>query len=131
VTTAARSLVFLRRLGFVAAVVEAWLPYANVRRDLFGFADVLAFHPRDRLFLLVQVTTADHVAGRLAKAKGRPELAAWLKAGGRFQVHGWQQRSGRWQVRQVEVRGEDLADVMLSAPKPRRARKGERQRELF
>jgi hypothetical protein len=60
----------------------------QLRQDLFGFADVLAFHPRDRLCLLVQVTTADHVTHRLAKAEGCPQLAAWLKAGGRFEVHG-------------------------------------------
>jgi hypothetical protein len=101
------------------------------RRDLFGFADVLAVHPRDGLFLLVQVTTAMHLAGRLAKARRRPELAAWLRAGGRFEVHGWEQRAGRWELRCVEVRGEDLADVVLSAPRRRRPRKGERQRGLF
>ena len=75
-TPTGRSLVYLRRLGFTAAVVERWLPRVQLRQDLFGVADVLAFHPRDRLFLLVQVTTAGHVAHRLAKAKGRPELAA-------------------------------------------------------
>jgi hypothetical protein len=124
-------LTYLRRAGFLVAVVESWVPHANVRRDLWSFADVLAVHPRDSLFMLVQVTTAGHVAHRLAKAKGRPELAAWLKAGGRFEVHGWAQRNGRWQLRRVEVRGDDLATVVLSAPWPRRARKGERQRELF
>jgi hypothetical protein len=67
------------------------------------------------------------VSNRLAKAKGRPELAAWLRAGGRFEVHGWRLRAGRWVIRRVEVRGEDLADVVLCAPRPRRARKGERQ----
>jgi hypothetical protein len=126
-----RSLSFLRHAGFLAAVVESWVPHANLRRDLFGFADVLAFHPRDRLFLLVQVTTAAHLAHRLAKAKRRPELVAWLRAGGRFEVHGWVQRGGRWEFRRVEVRGEDLADVVLCAPGRRRLRKGERQRGLF
>jgi hypothetical protein len=124
-------LALLRRAGYLAAVVESWIPRANVRRDLFGFADVLAVHPRDRLFLLVQVTTAGHLAHRLAKAKIRPELAVWLRAGGGFEVHGWVQRGGRWRLRRVEVRGQDLADVLLSAPRPRRARKGQRQRELF
>jgi hypothetical protein len=132
VTTVARTLIWLRQRGYVAAVVERWLPRVQRRQDLFGFADVLGFHPRDRLFLLVQVTTADHLAHWLAKAQGRPELAAWLRAGGGFVVHSWSRRkNGNWEVKQVELRGEDLVDVGVSAPRPRRGRKGERQRELF
>jgi hypothetical protein len=120
----------LRDDGYLAAVVERWLPHANLRRDLFGFADVLAVHPGRQNFLLVQATTADHVSARLKKATACPELAAWLRAGGKFEVHGWQDRAGRWQLRRVEVRGEELADVVLSAPRPCRIRKGERQRLL-
>jgi hypothetical protein len=130
-TPTARTLTYLRRAGYLAAVVEAWIPRIDRRRDLFGFADVLACHPRDGLFLLVQVTTGGHLAHRLKKAKRRPELALWLKAGGRVEVHGWIRRGGRWSVRRVEVCRQDLAGVVLSAPRPRRARRGERQRELF
>jgi hypothetical protein len=131
-TLTGRTLVHLRRLGFLAAVVECWLPRVNRRRDLFGFADALAVHPQDRLFLLVQATTAGHVAARLAKARGRPELAAWLKAGGAFEVWGWCRRGGRWHVRRVAVHDADLAAVEVQAlPRRRRRRKGERQRGLF
>ena len=129
-TPAARTLTYLRRLGFVVDVCERWLPRVNRRRDLFGFADVLAVHARDRLFLLVQSTTAGHVAHRLQKAKGRPELLAWLKAGGGFEVHGWDKREGRWTCRRVAVRADDLATVALTRPR-RRKRKGERQPLLF
>jgi hypothetical protein len=131
-TPTVRSLAYLRREGFLAAVVESWIPHANLRRDLFGFADVLAVHPRDRRFLLVQATTVDHLAGRLAKARGRPELAAWLRAGGAFELHGWALRAGRWYCKRVAVRAEDLAAVVLTAaPRRRRRRKGERQGLLF
>lgn len=125
----ARTLTFLRRAGYLAVVVESWIPHVNRRRDLFGCADVLAVHPRDGIFLLVQVTTAAHLAHRLAKAKRRPELALWLRAGGKFECHGWFCQGGGWHVRRVEVRGEDLAAVVLAAP--RRAKRGERQKELF
>jgi hypothetical protein len=130
-TPTARSLAWLRRAGYLAAVVERWIPRAGLRSDLWHFADVLACHPRDRLFLLVQATSADHLAHRLRKARARPELALWLKAGGRFEVWGWFKRAGRWAVKRVAVRAQDLADVVLSAPRRRRPRKGERQRELF
>jgi hypothetical protein len=128
VTPTARSLAYLRQRGYLAAVVEHWLPRLKIRRDLFGFGDLLAVHPRDRLIVLVQVTTADHIAHRLAKARARPELAAWLKAGGRFEVHGWAKRGGKWAVRIVNVAGEDLEPVDLT-PRPRRGRG--RQRGLF
>ncbi len=130
-TPTARSLRELRALGYIADVVERWLPHTRLRRDCFGFADILAAHPRDAIFMLVQVTTGAHVSHRLRKAQQRPELLAWLKAGGLFEVHGWQRRAGRWQCRRVSVRPEDLAGVCLDRPRHRRRSKGERQAELF
>jgi hypothetical protein len=70
--------------------------------------------------LIVQGTTIDHVAGRLAKARARPELAGWLQVRGAFEVHGWTRRGGRWYCKRVTVRPEDLAGVVITAP-PRRA----------
>ena len=128
----ARTLDLLRREGFIAAVVEKWLPRVNLRQDVWGFGDVLAANPVNRVVLLIQATTADNVAHRLAKAKGKPELAAWLRSGGRFEVHGWALRGGRWHVRRVAVQAEDLAGIVVAElPRRRRLRKGERQRELF
>src|SRR5262245_13988782 len=101
-TPTARSLALLRRSGFTADVVERWLriPGKNVRRDLFGFADLLAVHPGDRVFLLVQCTgdTGGNVAARVKKATGRRELLDWLRAGGRFEVWGWSRRGKHWHV---------------------------------
>jgi hypothetical protein len=129
-TPTARTLALLRRSGYTAAVVECWIPGANVRRDLFGFADVLAVAVhREPRFLLVQCTTSGHVAGRLAKAKGRSELRTWLSAGGAFEVWGWAKRGRTWTVRRVAVQGIDLANVLVDVV-PRRRRRP-RQPELF
>ena len=127
----ARTLAYLRRQGFVAAPVERWLPQVQKKRDLFGLADVFAFHPRDRVFLLVQATTIPHIDDRLARCKARSELAAWLKAGGVFEVHGWALREGRWTLKRVQVCPGDPEPVVLQAPRPRRSQMGERQRSLF
>jgi hypothetical protein len=70
----------------LAAVVERWIPRANVRKDFFGIGDVLAVHPRERAIVLVQATAAAHLAHRLAKARARPELALWLTPGGCIEV---------------------------------------------
>jgi hypothetical protein len=128
-TPTALSLQLLRREGFMADVVERLLPHARVRKDLFGFGDVLAVMPGEAL-LAVQATSGSNVAARLAKAKALPALRIWL--GHRFGVWGWQLRSGRWTVRRVAFRAEDLVPVELTPrPRPRRATWGERQGSLF
>jgi hypothetical protein len=119
VTPTARSLKLLRDTGHVAGVVERWLPHANKRSDLFGFGDILAVHRVEPGVLLVQSTTLGNIAARVAKAKARPELAVWLRSG-RFECWGWYLRNGRWQVKRVEVRGADLAGVVLEGPRRRR-----------
>ncbi len=114
-TPTARSLKLLRDTGHIAGVVERWLPRVNRRSDLFGFADLLAVHRVEPGVLLVQATTLANVSARIRKAKGKPELAVWLRAGQRFEVWGWYQRNGRWNVKRVELRGNDLAGVVLEA----------------
>jgi hypothetical protein len=127
----AHTLARLRDLGFIADVVERWLPRANRKRDLFGLADVLAVHPRDRLVLLVQATTLAHVADRLERVRSRPEAALLLRAGVGIEVWGWYERGGRWRPRRVAVRAADLRPVLLDPRPRRRGRKGERQGLLF
>jgi hypothetical protein len=40
-STTARTLTYLRRLGFTVHVVERWLSRADVRHDLFGIGDII------------------------------------------------------------------------------------------
>lgn len=82
-TPTALTLRHLRDSGYLAAVVEQWIPKIERRRDLFGIGDVLGIHSHRRpAFLLVQCTSIDHVGDRLTKAKSRPALRTWLNAGG-------------------------------------------------
>jgi hypothetical protein len=123
------SLQALRRSGFTADVVERFLPRISRRRDLFGCIDIIAVDRREPGILGIQATSLPHVAERLAKARSKPELTAWLKAGGRFEVWGWYKRAGAWRVKVLAVRLEDLRAITLQAP----ARRGRRSRqpELF
>jgi hypothetical protein len=107
----ARTLTLLRRLGFIADVVERWLPHVDRRHDLFHFGDVLAAHPRDRVILIVQCTTRQHLGDR-------------LKAGGAFEVWGWAQRGGQWIVKRVAVEADSLQPVLLQVP-PRKRREAQ------
>ncbi|MFL5330720.1 MAG: hypothetical protein ACJ8C4_17610 [Gemmataceae bacterium] len=120
-TPTARTLELLRRSGYTAAVVESWLPRVNRRRDLFGFADVIAVTGhRKPSFLLVQVTVIGHITNRLTKAKSKPALRTWLAAGGAFEVWGWVGRGGRWQVKRVRVESADLTTTVIEGPTRRR-----------
>jgi hypothetical protein len=122
-----RTLTFLRRQGYLADVVERFIPDLQHKKDLFGVADVLAIHPRDRLVLLVQATTRAHLADRSKRIQARPESAQLLRAGVRVEIWGWGQRDGHWQVLRVPITLEALAGVLVMPTRKRR----EHQRTLF
>jgi len=128
-TPTARSLAWLRQRGYLAGVVESWVPGANVRRDLFAFADILAAKAGEPV-LLVQTTSASNVAARLRKIQETPAAALWLQVG-RIEIHGWALRGGRWQARVLEVKAGDLQPLELLALPRRRGGRGTRQRTLF
>jgi hypothetical protein len=121
----------LRRDGYAVAVAERWIPQAGIRKDLFGFADIVAIKAGEPI-LAVQATSADNVAARLTKARSLPELRTWLQAGGRFEVWGWRKIGERWHCRKVAAQAADLASIEVQAlPRRRRLRRRERQRGLF
>lgn len=84
----------------VVEVVETFPKHAKVRRDLFGFIDILALRPGQTL--AVQTTTASNMAARVTKIREHPNLAAVKAAGWYVQVDGWRMKDGRW-VRRVQV----------------------------
>lgn len=91
-----RSLAHCRKLSLPAYVTEQWIPRANVRRDAFGFGDILVI---DGLpgSLLVQACAGSSVAKRRTKILEQcaDNAQAWLKAGNRISVWGWAQRTHR------------------------------------
>ena len=109
----------LRRQGFVAHVVERWIAQVGRKRNLFGIADVFGFHPRDRVLLLVQATSIDHVAGRLARCRQRAELAQGLRAGGVFEVWGWARRvqARNWAGRSSRRPNRARSPIILPSPR--------------
>jgi hypothetical protein len=97
-----RSLALMRERGFHAEVVERWIPGANIRRDLFGFIDILCISDSGDV-VGVQSTSDSNVAARVAKIAEAPLLGLVRKANIRLIVQGWSKRKGRWQVREVDV----------------------------
>jgi hypothetical protein len=87
-----RSLKDLRKRGFVAAVVERWNSFAHIRQDLFGWMDIIAYHPEKKITLGVQTTTRANLVARKLKVLENQHAATWLAAGNKIEVHGWAKR---------------------------------------
>ena len=96
-----RTLKRLRDQGYLADVVEKWIPGANIRRDLFGFIDVLAI--KGGFVLAVQATSYSNVPARVNKISDHENLPFVRAAGWTIEVWGWHKVKNRWQVRIVDV----------------------------
>lgn len=97
----ARSLKELRRRGLLADVVERWIPGANIRKDLYGFIDILAIG--DGRIVGVQATSSSNMASRIAKIADHANLMAVRGAGIEIWVHGWRKNAaGHWVLREVD-----------------------------
>lgn len=97
-----RSLADLRKNGWIAEVVERWVPGANVRKDLFGFVDIVAVREGEKP-LLVQTTSRSNTSARLKKILASEVLKVLLGTF-RIEVHGWAKNSkGRWEVKVIDV----------------------------
>lgn len=87
----------------------------TTRKDLFGFADLIALDKSGGPPILIQVTSRSNVSARIKKirtegtGKGQHavELAEiaewWLRAGGRIFVEGWEKKGNRWGCREEEI----------------------------
>ena len=115
------SLALLRKNGWIACVVEKWIDQAGIRKDAFGFGDILAASPRERRTMLVQTTSLPNVPARVKKIQGIPEAGAWLASGSEIEVHGWTLLAGVWRVKRVQLVGADMRPV-VTVKVPRRTR---------
>jgi hypothetical protein len=88
------SLKKLRADGYIAEVVEKWIPGANIRKDLFGFIDIVAI--RDGETLGVQTTSKSNMSARIRKIEDSDFISAIRKANWTIKVHGWHKADNRW-----------------------------------
>ena len=84
-----RSVALLREQGYMVDIVEHFNAYAKVRKDMFGWADLVALHPLKRGVLAVQTTTGSNVAARVTKASEMASFKLWIAAGNPVEFHGW------------------------------------------
>ena len=111
------SLIELRKQGWLTQVVERWVPGANIRRDLFGFIDIIAI--KGKCTLAIQTTSSSNVSKHMQKMLDSPALSQVIEAGWRVELHGWRKvklkRGGaksvyRCRVMRVEVAESDATN---------------------
>ena len=99
-TPTQRTLKKLRDDGWMAEVVERWVPGANIRKDLFGWIDIMAL--RDGQTLAVQCTSYSNMSARVKKIEESETIAEVRKAGWSVWVIGWRKVNNRWAERTVD-----------------------------
>lgn len=105
-----RSLKHLREAGWHPEIVEHFNNFTKRRKDLFGFADLLAIKEGE-IPLLVQVTSGSATSARIKKILNEPRAELALRAGFRIEVHGWRKlksNRGRWTIKMAEVTLQDF-----------------------
>lgn len=93
----------LTNRGYIVASVERWVPFACVRQDLFGFADLLAFSPSQPEILLVQTTTKGNMSARKRKIEANEIAPLWLNAGHKIEIQGWHKEGNRWKADYIHL----------------------------
>lgn len=88
------TLKLLREDGWTVEVVEKWIPGANIRKDLFGFIDLVAL--KDDQTLGVQATSYSNISARVKKIESAELLSAVRKASWQVWVIGWRKQNNRW-----------------------------------
>jgi hypothetical protein len=96
-----RSLAYLREQGYYVEIVEKWNHFTKQRKDLWGWADLLAIRKGE--VLAVQVT-ASAVSTRIKKIMASDTLALVREAGIRIEVHGWRKNvKGKYVMRIEDI----------------------------
>ncbi|MFZ4600005.1 MAG: hypothetical protein ACOYNN_15310 [Terrimicrobiaceae bacterium] len=96
-----RSLAHLRESGYHVEIVEKWNSFTKQRKDLWGWADLLAIRKGE--VLAVQVT-ASAVSDRIKKIMDSETLSLVRDAGIRIEVHGHRKNSkGKYVMRVVDL----------------------------
>lgn len=97
-----RSLKHYRDRGYLADIVERWIPQARIRKDLFGILDIVAVGNGETVG--VQTTSASNMSARVKKIADSEAIYELREAGWTVVVQGWRKNSkGRWVVREVDV----------------------------
>jgi len=82
-----RSLDKFRKEGYLVEITEHWVPQAGIRKDLWGFCDLLAVKGTE--IIAIQVTSATNINARVYKIMGNKNFLTIKKSGIKILVQGW------------------------------------------
>ncbi len=84
-----RTLKYFRDKGYGnIAITEHWNPFAKIRQDLFGIADLVILEPEKERIIGVQCSTKSNHAARVKKILASKYILDWVKCAS-FQVITW------------------------------------------
>ena len=95
------TLKLLREEGWTVEVVERWVPGANIRKDLFGFIDLVAL--KGDMTLGVQATSYSNMNARIKKIESAELLFQVRRASWHLWVIGWRKQNNRWTHKVVDL----------------------------
>jgi hypothetical protein len=100
-----RTLKKLRDAGYLCAIVEKTIPKCFIKKDLYGFIDILGIMGNKTL--AVQTTSNDNATAREQKIRSNENYARVKEAGWSIEVHGWRKlKKGKrylWECRVIEL----------------------------
>lgn len=129
----------LKKMGFVAQVVERRLPGCFITQDLFGCIDIIALRAgigilgiqatggdggnhaarRNKALGTAPVIEKPAAAGKRKRAPVRPKLREWLEAGGRFEIWSYRKAGAQGKRKLYALRREELTlDDLPAEPPP-------------
>lgn len=95
------TLKLLRDEGWTVEVVERWILGANIRKDLFGFIDLVAL--KGDMTLGVQATSYSNMGARIKKIENAELLSQVRRASWHLWVIGWRKQNNRWTHKIVDL----------------------------
>lgn len=103
-----RSLKHLRDQGYIAEVVEKWLPFfggkkdgkgpPGHRKDLFGVIDILAIHKVSGHVVAAQSTSKGQINPHLKKIEASEHIDTLRLTDWQLVVHGWHKPGHRYEL---------------------------------
>ena len=95
----------MRKRGYRAEVTERWIPGANIRKDLYGFVDVLCVGLGDTI--AIQSTSLPNISTRCRKITEdcSEQLRDIRDSGWTVLVHGWKKNDdrNRWELTELDI----------------------------
>jgi len=95
------SLKWMRKMGYLSAVVERWNPVIKVRHDLFGIIDIIGVG--NGRTIAVQSTSSSNLASRITKIQESDNIGALVDNGWIVIAQGWRKKKNRWVSREYIV----------------------------